>query len=280
MSDVAGALPLTSKRLETAARAGCEIALWWRDDDARHPSPALDRLLTLRSRAGTPLALAVIPEGTGADLSERLEHEPGVVVLQHGLAHRNHAPTGQKRAEFGDHRPTADMLAELATGRHDLARLFGRMFLPVFVPPWNRIGPQLAARLSEAGLDGLSVFADAAPGRTRPVNTHLDLMEWHPGKGLEARGLAVAAADRLLAGLIDLRLERFAIAPSRDAAAIPCEPIGLLTHHLQHDETAWATLDAVLDALSRHRAVVWPSPQTLFAAAAGETRAASLPRPV
>ena len=267
MSDIVTGLPRSSKRLDTAAEAGRRIALWWRDDDARQPSPALDRLLARRAKAAVPLALAVIPEGTDRALAERLTREQDIVVLQHGLTHRNHAPPGEKRAEFGDHRITAAMLAELSTGRRHLEGLFRHRFLPVFVPPWNRISPKLAARLPEAGLDDLSLFSDAAPGGTRPVNTHLDLMHWHPGNGLEAQGLSVAAADRLLADLIDRRLEHPDKASRQKGAAIPGQPIGLLTHHLQHDETAWATLDAVLAALSVHSAVVWPAPGVLFAPA-------------
>ena len=265
MSDVVTGLPLSSRRLDRIAEAGRRIALWWRDDDARHPSPALHRLLALRARAGVPLALAVIPEGTGQLLAEHIAQECDIAVLQHGLTHRNHAPAGEKRAEFGDHRLTAAMLAELATGRRHLERLFGERFLPVLVPPWNRVGSKLAARLPEAGLEGLSAFAEAAPGGTRPVNTHLDLMDWHPGQGLQAHGLSIAAADRLLDDLIARRLVGPANGSLRDTLPIQGQPIGLLTHHLQHDETAWATLHAVLAALSTHPAIVWPEPNALFA---------------
>ena len=63
----------------------------------------------------------------------------------------NHAPAGEKRAEFGDHRPAAAMLEEIRRGRDRLVALADGRFLPVFVPPWNRIGPGIAARLEEAG---------------------------------------------------------------------------------------------------------------------------------
>ena len=38
-----------------------QATIWWRDDDAVRPGPALDRLLDLASRHDAPLALAVIP---------------------------------------------------------------------------------------------------------------------------------------------------------------------------------------------------------------------------
>ena len=269
MTDAAASLPLTAERLARAAAVGRRVPIWWRDDDARVPSAALDRLVNLRRTAGVPLALAVIPEGSGPALAERLAGEADVLVLQHGLAHKNHAPSGEKRAEFGDHRPIDAMLAELASGRRHLEALFGDRFLPVFVPPWNRIGAALAARLAEAGLGGLSVFADAAPGGTRPVNAHLDLIDWHPGpkKGQRPgpQGLTVAVVDGLLADLIDRRLAPGDIAPAQDVAPVETRPIGLLTHHLQHDETAWATLEIMLRQLAMHPAIVWPRPSALLA---------------
>jgi hypothetical protein len=42
------------------------------------------------------------------------------------------------------------------------------------------------------------------------------------------------------------------------------EPTGLLTHHLAHDEAAWAFVDGFLAALRRHPAVALVDAGTLF----------------
>ncbi|MGO1081298.1 polysaccharide deacetylase family protein, partial [Inquilinus sp. CA228] len=143
--------------LDRWAASGRHPTFWWRDDDAVAPSPALDRLLALAARHGRGVARAVIPAGAEPALVERLAGTPAVVI-QHGWAHRSHAPAGEKTAELGDHRPAEAVLAELTAGRERLAALFGARNRPVLAPPWNRLGPVLRARLGEAGLTLLSGF--------------------------------------------------------------------------------------------------------------------------
>ena len=195
--------------LDTWAREGRLATFWWRDDDACRPSAALDRLLALQSRYRVPLALAVIPErldpslasslqagessrwGKTIPLSEKdLRHgsfHPGVAVLQHGFAHRNHAGAGEKSMELGLHRPPRRVLGELHRGFARLESAFGEGFLPVLVPPWNRIATPLLPALPPLGLRGLSAFtprsgSDAVPGLCQ-VNCHVDLMDWRGGRG-------------------------------------------------------------------------------------------------
>ncbi|UIJ72052.1 polysaccharide deacetylase [Aurantimonas sp. HBX-1] len=244
--------PRSAAGLDAARDAGCRIALWWRDDDARAPGAALDRLLDLRRAAAVPLALAAIPQGSGPALAEAVAGEAGIAVLQHGFSHANHAPAGEKRAEFGDHRPRAAMRQEVAAGRDVLAALFPGRFLPVFVPPWNRIGAGFRTVLPGLGLPVLSVFGAADAGATpRLVNTHLDIIDWRAGQALTAED-----ADARLAREIALRI----------AAGPGCEPIGLLSHHLQHDEAAWTLLAALLDLLAPEPPVIaWPALPSLLA---------------
>jgi len=55
--------------LDAWSAAGRTAELWWRDDDAIVPTPALDRLLDIRRRSGVPIALAVIPARAQATLA-------------------------------------------------------------------------------------------------------------------------------------------------------------------------------------------------------------------
>ncbi len=88
--------------LDRAARDGRAVRLWWRDDDAVAATPALDRLLSLAD--GRPLLIAAIPAGIEPSLGRRLARARNVRVAVHGLGHANHAPAGEKTAEFGPHR--------------------------------------------------------------------------------------------------------------------------------------------------------------------------------
>jgi hypothetical protein len=228
------------------AAAGRRATLWWRDDDAVADTPALRRLLDV---ARAPLALAVIPEGAGADLAAVLDRQPGApgaTVFQHGFRHRNNAAPDAKKCEFPDGRAPEVSADELRRGRDRLTALFPRRFLPVFTPPWNRIGSGAIEMLAELGFRGLSTYLPRRAARLSGlaiVNTHVDVIDWQT-----RRFLGEAPALDLLVGHFQAR---------RLGAADPAEPTGLLTHHLVHDAETWRFLENLQDFLrerpARHR---------------------------
>jgi hypothetical protein len=251
--------------LDAWAAAGLRATIWWRDDDAASDSPALRRLLDLAAATGAPLALAAIPAKVEAGLAELLAaHAADTTVLQHGYAHQNHAEPGDKKCELVSPARRPAVLDELRRGRERLTVLFGDRFLPVLVPPWNRLDPGLAARLPGLGFCGLSTFkprrtAEAAPGLIQ-VNCHLDLLQWKPAR----RFLGGAAALALLTGHLLAR---------RQGRADPQEPSGLLGHHLVQDAETWVFLTALLDRLNRHPAAALLGAAEIFAGPAGVTPA-------
>ncbi len=248
--------------LDEAAAGGRGVRLWWRDDDAVSASPALDRLIALAEAHGAPLLLAAIPSGIEPSLGERLAVAKSVSVAVHGLAHHDHAPPGEKAAEFGPHRPLDARVADAAAGlRIARARLAEALLLPVFVPPWNRFAPDLAAALPGLGYRGLSaVPGPAIPGLVRADAT-LDPIDWRGTR-------SVRDPDTLLHDL--------AAGIARD----PSRPVGLLTHHRVHDAAIWAFVADLLAVLRDHPAVTCLDPQSLFSGAMVETGAAASNLPV
>ncbi|MGX1308433.1 hypothetical protein AB7M35_003191 [Amorphus suaedae] len=232
--------------LDAVAADDRTVAFWWRDDDAVVPSPALDRLLTLADAHAVPLALAVIAAGAERALGDRLEPTGDVVVLQHGWAHANHAAEGEKPTELGNDRPIGTVLDDLSRGHQRLSRMFGSRFLPVVVPPWNRIADDVAARRVEAGLPGLSCFKSLETADHR-LDTHVDPIGWRGDRGFVGWQ---AAADAIAA-----EIDRRAESPT---------PIGILTHHLVQDEATWSFLDAFLGVAAAHPAARWPHPADAF----------------
>lgn len=248
--------------LDRWAEAGKRLDLWLRDDDATVPGDQLDRLAALAERFAIPVLLASIPMLAQEALARRLETAPLLRLGQHGAWHRNHAPSGEKKSEFGPHRPLPDILAEIAAGRQRLSALFGDAVLPVFVPPWNRIHPDVAAELPKLGFAGLSCFRNFALGPAGGpclVNTDLDLIDWHRGR------IGRQPAD-LLAEMARLLAER-RTGPQRH------QPFGLLLHHHDHDNTTWSVLTNLLARLSGHAAVAFSGPDALFGAAASSAMA-------
>jgi hypothetical protein len=237
--------------------AGKRLDLWLRDDDAIVPSDQLNRLVGLAERFTIPVLLASIPMLAQETLARRLETAPLLLPSQHGVWHHNHAPPGEKKSEFGLHRPLPDILVEVKASQQRLRELFGSRLLPVFVPPWNRIHPDIAAELPGLGFAGLSCFRKFAlgpAGGPRLVNTDLDLIDWHGGRvGRQPTDL-LAEMTRLIA--------------DRRTKPEPNQPFGLLLHHHDHDNTTWGFLTDLLARLSGHAAVAFSSPHALFGTAA------------
>ena len=262
------------RELDAWAQAGRSVTLWWRDDDCVEPTPALDRLLALAARGGTPLALAVVPGRALSSLPARLAAtEAPVTVLQHGYSHRDRAPAGRKQQELCAGPDAAGTLERLARGAARMAGLFGPYgataalaHLAVLVPPWNRIDADLLPALPELGFHGLSTDGPraaptAVPGLVQ-VNSHVDLLH-------SLRRDGVLDPGHVLTALTDH------LAARRQGAADPVEPSGLLTHHLAHDTASWALLDALLARLSAHQAIEFVAADRAFTASAPSAEAAA-----
>lgn len=217
-------------------RRSTPVLLWWRDDDAGRAHPNLDRLLALARAFAAPVALAVVPAWLEEPVAEAIRACPEATVLQHGWAHRDHAGPGERRIELGGRADRARLAADLAEGRERLARHFAARFEPILVPPWNRIARDVVALLPGLGFRGLSIWDEGdlgpLPAGLRRLDVHLDPIDWRGG----GRWIGLPA----IASRLELRLAR------RHG------PIGLVTHHLVQDETAWCELEALLAVLRAH----------------------------
>ena len=216
---------------------GKPVRFWLRDDDAVEPGAALDRLLELAQTYSVPMTLALIPAGTGNALQQRLASAQQVAVAVHGWSHRNHAPVGEKNQELGSHRAQPLVVAELTRGFNHLSDLYKTQFLPMLVPPWNRISDALVPELGAIGFRALSTFGDQAHDSIAMINTQIDIIDWKGSRGgRTTHDLVTEIVAQLQA--------------SEDA-------IGVLTHHLVHDQQAWEFLQQLFSVTSQHPAARW-----------------------
>lgn len=236
------------RELDRWGEAGLQARFWWRDDDATAPGPKLERLAAMSAAQIVPLALAVIPERAETGFGQWLETRPLLTVLQHGFAHVNHAGAGERGIELGGDYPPDRALADLARGHARLAEIFAARFVPVLVPPWNRIAAELLPGLPALGLRGLSamrVRKTAHPVMALlQVNAHLDPVHWRGNRGFIGSYPAIAI---LVQHLVAKRLGY------RDRA----EPTGLLTHHLVQNESVWRFTESLLTFVDEHPAASW-----------------------
>lgn len=236
--------------------------LWWRDDDAVAPTPALERLLSVAG--STPIALAVIPAAAKPELAVDLSRDRAptsgtqLAVLQHGWRHSDRS-LGGKKSEFAGGRPPQEVAFDVTSGRARLIKLFGSRALPVLVPPWNRFDDRFLPVLGGCGIRGLSRSKPRCVAQpiedVTEVNVHIDLVAWAGGRGF----IGEAAA---LSGIVGhLRARRLGDASTG-------EPTGILTHHLVQDEATDAFLRRLLVVTGGHPAARWLDAKEVFAAVA------------
>jgi hypothetical protein len=247
------------RELDRWVERGRPATLWWRDDDAVAMTPQLAILFDLAARHAVPVALATIPVVAEASLADAVAAAPTCTIVQHGYAHRNHAPAGERSCELGGARTADEIGRELRAGAARLHALFGDRFHPVVVPPWNRIDDAVVQQLPALGYAGLSAFGARATREPAPglvlANAHVDPIGWRAGRSFVG---AAACIERVVAHL----------AHRRTGVADPTEATGLLTHHLVFDAAAWGCVDELFARTARHPAARWIGVREVFATSA------------
>jgi hypothetical protein len=250
------------RELDCWTDAGLTAKFWVRDDDAFQLSENLERLHDLATRHNVKIGLAVIPGKVVADLSDFLDdNTQQFYPMCHGWKHTNYNRKNRP-AEFGPDRQISSMIIDAKSALDLFSRRFGKA-KAIFVPPFNRATPALIRALPSIGFFGVSLMPnslerkilqfgsrlnwrlaikilDFSSGGPR-IDVHLDLINWKTKTAQETKTIV----NQLVQHLRGRRLGFLAAGT----------PIGLLTHHLDHDERIWCFCDEVLEVLRSHAAV-------------------------
>lgn len=248
------------QELDQWLESGKTATFWWRDDDAIEETEQLHRLDALSRETGVSVALAVIPAGLLDTLSLFLHPRDNFSVMQHGYSHSSYAAKGIKKIELGGERTIDEIHTELRQGYHQLDRVFEKQFIPVLVPPWNRIEPRIFPALVKAGFKGLSTMwarESAYPlNGLLQVNTHLDPVKWRHDRGFIGE---TAAIDQIHQHINARRLARTDFT----------EPSGILTHHLSQNDEVWEFCEKLFEFLNRHPAAQWLDARKIWGVKSG-----------
>ena len=244
-----------TEELRQWAQAKKTARLFLRDDDADDDTPALRQLSAITSLYKIPLLLAIIPAHATRELGEFINSKSHINPAVHGFSHTNHSSQGEKKIELGAQRPLDIVLKELAQGRDKLLNIFGEKLSPVLVPPWNRISEEVAENVGKVGFVAISGFSwKVANGNTPWVNTHVDIIDWKNDKASKTIDLVL---EELTKSLVIARENNYAA-------------IGILTHHLVHDDAAWKMLETLFGIISQQPVFVWVEAQSLIRPAKSE----------
>lgn len=235
--------------------SGTVAQFWWRDDDAQKNSAELEELLQISQCYSAPLSLAVIPDGLEEGLSQRLNGLEMVQILQHGFAHHNYAPAEVRKMELGWHRSGEEIAQQLLSGFARLETQFGEQFVPVMVPPWNRIDDRVIALLAAIGFYGLSSLGarkeSQAIAGLKVVNVHVDIIDWKHGRCFAGQA---ACEAQIVAHL----------SAKREGRVDANEPTGIMSHHRVHDVGCQKFLAKLFDFLAAREAAIILDAKTVF----------------
>jgi hypothetical protein len=145
---------------------------------------------------------------------------------------------------------------EMLDGRRLLEVAMGQAFVPVLVPPWNRIRDEYLPLAAKAGFSAVSTHGRRASRYVAPgvqaLNIHSGPLVWDAG------GARFAGAIAPLRSIVDHLRER------RTGACDADEPTGYCTHHRITDPAAWRFSERLLEATVNHPGVRWISLQELI----------------
>ena len=247
---------ILNQELDQWQKDGRTAIFWWRDDGAGKLNNQLDRLLKLRKKLDISIALSAIPTLVDNLFWSRLSHEESIEILQNGYSHYNFADTYEAKTELNGTRPIEHILADLAVGMQKRAQ--HPKALPVLVPPWNHIAPQLIPLLPEIGYCGLSSLgprpSPMLPPTLKQNNVHispfgnLNNKDTHTFLGTQ---LSISKA------IINLKDTRTKKNNGRDI-------IGLLSQHDIQDEDTWVFIEKFITYTKYHQAVKWTSASDVF----------------
>ena len=181
-----------ASELDSWRQARRDATLWWRDDDAVEPTPALERLLSLAADGAAPLALAVIPARASRALADRLAGEgPGVTVLQHGFQPRRSRPRGGEARRAGRAPPAGgDPRGTGAWPRHPA----GAVRKPGRAGPGAALEPDLRGPDRDPAGPRVPRALDPYAPRARKPGGGPHPVQYPPGRA------SMAAGTRLLGG--------------------------------------------------------------------------------
>ncbi|MDR3572002.1 MAG: hypothetical protein P4L81_07525, partial [Candidatus Pacebacteria bacterium] len=234
---------------------------WVRDDDAIETSQSLERLRDFADNYGIRIGLAVIPGKIRPNLTDFLDLSPKQFYpMCHGWNHIDHGRVN-KPGEFGPDRPLSNMINDARSALSLFSERFDTV-KAIFVPPFNRVTPAVVRALPNIGFFGVSLMPSYLERKVLQfgpplawtnlikipefsgsprIDVHLDMIDWKTNTARET--------DRIVDHLVrHLRGRRLGLLPAST-------PIGLLTHHLVHNDEIWRSCNEALEVLRSDNAV-------------------------
>lgn len=215
---------------------GDSQVVFFRADDVAVPSRTFTKLVSLFLGYQVPLTLSVVPAWLTKPRWQRILEVCGKDYhlwcwTQHGWRHFNHEAWA-KKMEFGPSRPFAQKRKDLWLGCQRLRELMGEVFIPAFIPPWNRCDRETLTAIQELGYRALSRSVAAQPPALATVPEYPVSVDLHTRK----EEVAHKGWQNLFKELKESLASGFC---------------GIMIHHQRMNDTAFDFLDLLLHLLKQ-----------------------------
>ncbi|MBL8013064.1 MAG: DUF2334 domain-containing protein, partial [Candidatus Omnitrophica bacterium] len=135
--------------------------LFIRNDDVWNLDESFKSFFDFMLDQRIPVVYGVIPAMLKDDAAQFLRRakkkSPKLLdIVQHGYAHRNHAPEGEHKYEFGSSRTYVEQLEDISRGMKIMRRSFGEFMTPGFVPSYHAYDTNTIRVLVKLGIPLLS----------------------------------------------------------------------------------------------------------------------------
>ena len=116
--------------------------LFIRDDDVWTLERSFVEFFELMFKLKIPVVYGVIPARLEKEaaifLKKAKVKEPNLLdIVQHGYAHQNYAPQGEKKYEFGENRTYEQQFSDIERGMKLMRQWFGPLMTEGFTPPYH-----------------------------------------------------------------------------------------------------------------------------------------------
>ena len=211
-----------------------KVKFWFRDDDVTKFDDSLEDLLNYFKNKNIDILLAAIPTEVDEITAVKLKKHSNILLGQHGYSHTNYSNT--EMAEFTLERDVEEVKHQIKIGREKLQKLFGKMYLDIFIPPWFEIDKNTLKTISELNYKAISNYWDNQVNKYNIIeaNSQVDFVNWD-------KAYTFGGADYVLDQIIN------ELNKDKDEYYI-----GLLLHHERVGNQTYIFLEELIDVISKY----------------------------
>jgi hypothetical protein len=237
--------------LDRCAETGRRVTFWLRDDDAVAVTAELERLHALAGQWSIPLVLAVIPMPAEPELARSASPISTASGWRRTASPTATTPRREKRNRNWRAPPGRDGARRDQAGARAAGRIVSRQ---------NRADAGAAVE-PHRGTSSLTCRTSASAGSRPSARTRRPARCRTSSRSTASSTSSTGAPAPHIPTTAGGQAGRTG-APARAPVSAP---IGILSHHLAHDEAAWAFLADLFRLTARHQAATWAWPDAGYA---------------